>query len=73
MGRAAVVPPSPPVPMVFLMRNYVRVARVSPFGWDWGGVALLRELRPRQAVYLPIAPSAFEGVRVLKRRIGGLP
>ena len=23
--------------MVFLMRNYVRVARISPFGWDWGG------------------------------------
>ena len=32
-----VAPPSPPVPMVFLMRNYVRVTRVSPLGWDWGG------------------------------------
>ena len=29
--------PSLPMPMVFLMRNYVRVARVSPFGWDRGG------------------------------------
>ena len=37
LGRAVVVPPSPPVPMVFLMRNYVRVARILPFGWDWGG------------------------------------
>ena len=37
LGRAVVVPPSPPVPMVFLMRNYVRVARISLFGWDWGG------------------------------------
>ena len=23
--------------MVFLMRSYVRVARVLPFVWDWGG------------------------------------
>ena len=30
-------PPSPPMPMVFLMRNYVRVARISPFGWYWDG------------------------------------
>ena len=37
LGHAVVVPPSPPVPMVFLMHNYVRVARISPFGWDWGG------------------------------------
>ena len=37
MGRAAVVPPSPLVPMVFLMRNYVRVARISPFGLGRGG------------------------------------
>ena len=37
LGRAVVVLPSPPVPMVFLMRNYVRVARISLFGWDWGG------------------------------------
>ena len=37
MERAVVVPPSPLVPMVFLMRNYVRLARVSPFGWDRGG------------------------------------
>ena len=37
LGRAVVVPPSPPVPMVFSMRNYVRVAWISPFGWDWGG------------------------------------
>ena len=29
--------PSPPVPMVFSMRNYVRMARISPFGWYWGG------------------------------------
>ena len=29
--------PSLPMPMVFLMRNYVRVARVSPFGLGWGG------------------------------------
>ena len=36
MERAVVVPPSPPVPMVFLMRNYVRVARVSPFGLGRG-------------------------------------
>ena len=35
LGRAVVVPP--PMPMVFLMRNYVRVAWISPFGWDWGG------------------------------------
>ena len=37
LGHAAVVPPSPPVPMVFLMRNYVRVARTLSFGWDRGG------------------------------------
>ena len=39
------------------------------------GVAavLLREPRSRQAVNLPIAPRALEGVRVLKRRTGGLP
>ena len=29
--------PSLPVPMVFLMHNYVRVARVSPFGLGQGG------------------------------------
>ena len=33
MGRALVVPP--PVPMVFLVRNYVRVARISSLDWDW--------------------------------------
>ena len=37
LGRAAVVPPSPPMSMVFLIRNYVHVARVSLLGWDWGG------------------------------------
>ena len=36
------------------------------------GASLLRELRSRQVVYLPIAPSALEGVRVLKCQIGGL-
>ena len=25
------------MPMVFSMRNYVRVARILPFGGDWGG------------------------------------
>ena len=34
-GRALIVPP--PMPMVFSMRNYVRVTRILPFGWDWGG------------------------------------
>ena len=29
--------PSPHVPMEFSMRNYVRVAWISPFGWYWGG------------------------------------
>ena len=29
--------PSPPMPLVFLMPNYVRVARILPFGWDQGG------------------------------------
>ena len=62
--------------MVFLVRNYVRVARVSPFRSctplpTWA--ALLRELKSRQAVYLPIAPSALEGVRVLNCQTGGLP
>ena len=28
--------PAPPVPMVFSMRNYVRVARILPFGGVWG-------------------------------------
>ena len=73
LGRAAVVPPSPPVPMVFLMRNYVRVARISPLGWDRGGGALLCELGTCQEVLLPITPGVLEGVRVLNRRTGGLP
>ena len=40
--------------------------------WAGIGVAavLLRELRLRQAVYLPIAPSALEGVQALKRGAG---
>ena len=25
------------MPMVFSMHSYVRVAQISPFGWDWGG------------------------------------
>ena len=37
LGRVVVVPPSPPVPMVFLMHNYVRVAQISPFGLGRGG------------------------------------
>ena len=37
LGHVVVVPPSPPVPMVFSMRNYVRVARILLFGWYWGG------------------------------------
>ena len=37
LGACCSRAPSPPVPMVFSMRNYVRVARISPFGWDWGG------------------------------------
>ena len=42
--------------------------------WAGIGVAvLLHELRSRQAVYLPIAPSTLEGVRGLFCRIGGLP
>ena len=34
--------------MVFLMRNYVRVARISPFGWDWGGgrIAMRAQIVP---------------------------
>ena len=35
LGRVVVVPP--PMPMVFSMRNYVRVAQISLFGWYWGG------------------------------------
>ena len=31
---------------------------------------LLRELRSRQAVYLPIALSVLEGVQALKRQTG---
>ena len=67
MERAVVVPPSPPMPMVFLMRNYVRVARVSPFGLGRGGGALLYKLGTCQEVLLPITPGALEGVRVLRR------
>ena len=37
LGACRSCAPSQPVPMVFLMRNYVRVAQISPFGWDWGG------------------------------------
>ena len=65
--------PSPHVPMVFLMRNYVRVARILPFGWDWGGATLLCELGTCQAVLLPITLGALEGVRVFNHRTGGLP
>ena len=74
IGACRSCAPSPLVPMVFVMRNYVRAARVSPLGWDLGvSAALLRELRSRQAVYLPIALRALEGVQVLKHRTGGLP
>ena len=67
LGRAVVVPPSPPVPMVFLIRNYVRVARISPFGWDWGGGHIAMRLGACQAVLLPITLGALEGVRVFNR------
>ena len=48
LGVCRSVPPSPPVPMVFLMRNYVRVAWISPFGWDWGGgrIAMRVQIAP---------------------------
>ena len=32
-GRALIVPP--PMLMVFSVRNYVRVARISSLDWDW--------------------------------------
>ena len=34
-----------PVPMVFLMRNYVRVARVSQFGLGRGGGRIAMQAR----------------------------
>ena len=35
MGRALVVPP--PMPMVFLVRNYVRAAQILPLDWEYAG------------------------------------
>ena len=32
-GHALIVPP--PMPMVFSVHNYVRVARISLLDWDW--------------------------------------
>ena len=37
LGACRNCAPSLPVPMVFLMRNYVRVVRVSPLGLGRGG------------------------------------
>ena len=47
LGRAVVVTP-PPMPMVFSMRNYVRVARISPFGLgrDGGRIATRAQIVP---------------------------
>ena len=39
-GRALIVPP--PMPMVFLVHNYVRVARISSLDWDWVGGRIAR-------------------------------
>ena len=48
LGECRSRAPSLPVPMVFLMRNYVCMARVSPFGWDWGGgrIAMRAQIAP---------------------------
>ena len=40
VGRVLAVPP--PMPMVFLVRNYVRVARISSLDWDWDGGRIAR-------------------------------
>ena len=53
LGRAIAVPPSPPVPMVFLVRNYVRVVRVSPFGLGRGGGRIA--MRARNMLGGPVA------------------
>ena len=39
-GRTLIVPP--PLPMVFSMRNYVRVTWILSFDWDWGGGQIAR-------------------------------
>ena len=51
MGCALVVPP--PVPMVFLVRNYVRAAQISSLDWDLDGGRIAR-----QALNVPGDPVA---------------
>ena len=41
-GHAQIMPP--PMPMVFLVRNYVRATQISSLDRDWDGAELLGEL-----------------------------